>query len=1084
MLLDRIDIDAHGPLHHVELGPFAEHLNVITGPQGSGKTAITRFVRDSLVQRDYPQGMLSASCGRIVWADRNGLVHCRREQDGTVDGRRSVEFESRGDTLGHLDGHNQAWIGDVGVSTASSRAIQSLQLPESIVDGVITDTAITSVARVVSACVRAGLDSADSYQSLPLHEKSNYHSRDEYSPLNPNSDEIDQRDYDRNRRLRQQLAEIESELSRLRNYDNSEFDDSRSVRRRMRSLPIIDRRWYDDDSQDSLHNGGFHYPARATQHRMDSLRRRRAQILEQLQVVHRPLRSRSPLADAASGWLVRLSGGRLRQIAWPYRQFRADGRSHHRDSYQPTGVTIDWRDEQHCPAADRAMAVIAVRMAAGDLLARTGRHVPLVLETHRELFDASCSVDHGDAPLAYFDNGDLTRGNSPLASALRDYSRAGRQVVLFTSNQSLAGQLGRVGAHSYQLHARPVVHAHRPLWKSHYEAEQYVGPHPHTYGHRGADEILDRDRHFHDVTSGPIRYRRNPTAPVGDVNRDFDMAWHEAYAIGDIYDRSPNFVASAERTDWSRDGYGLRDGYYVANSFTTNEPVEQACCNHTDSLGIDGQHTCCNQQKTKAIAESTSPFFLSVDSPIDQAPSIDAVASARLRGLKVTHINHLMQQDSNRLADALGLSSVDASTIRRWQAECRLVCRVPQLRGFDARVLVGCGVTTPAQLAAIHPVDLLQQVEAFLASDRGQQILLSGNSHELSRITSWIAAANSSDDDGFAHFGHDRLRPRHSERRNGRQAKRVRRYRNGQGSTANDVDFGFDSDRYEYESDNAAVGRRRSHRKNGRRILRSSNGDVGDRRTGDSTRRRSARGSGAQYAHDDGAHNSKAGRSTGSRSKGGQTGSNARSSRHRNERSGSDSESGSTRRTRNASRRSERHSQDVVRRQRDSRDQEPRERLSYERPERDNDAELKFYLQRESLVVDAPSIGARMAERLNAVGIHTIDDLLNADAETVASELDHRRVDADTVLQWQQQATLVCRVPSLRGHDAQLLVAAEVTTPEELAVSDADELFGIVDTIARSNEGKRIIRGGKLPDLEEVTDWISNGNQHRELMAA
>jgi hypothetical protein len=125
-----------------------------------------------------------------------------------------------------------------------------------------------------------------------------------------------------------------------------------------------------------------------------------------------------------------------------------------------------------------------------------------------------------------------------------------------------------------------------------------------------------------------------------------------------------------------------------------------------------------------------------------------------------------------------------------------------------------------------------------------------------------------------------------------------------------------------------------------------------------------------------------------------------------------------------------------------------------------------------------------MAERLNTIGIYTVDDLLNADNETVAAELDHRRVDADTVLQWQQQATLVCRVPMLRGHDAQLLVAAEVTTAEELAEYDAGDLFGIIDPIARSSEGKRIIRGGKLPDLEEVSDWISYGGQHRELIAA
>ena len=140
---------------------------------------------------------------------------------------------------------------------------------------------------------------------------------------------------------------------------------------------------------------------------------------------------------------------------------------------------------------------------------------------------------------------------------------------------------------------------------------------------------------------------------------------------------------------------------------------------------------------------SINIFFLSVDSPIDQGPSIDAVAAARLRGLQVSHIVHLMQQDPCRLADALGLANVEANTIRRWQAECRLVCRVPNLRGFDARILVACGITTPATLAATPPITLLHKVETFLATERGQQLLLSGSSHELARITGWIATANS-----------------------------------------------------------------------------------------------------------------------------------------------------------------------------------------------------------------------------------------------------------------------------------------------------------------------------------------------------
>ena len=148
------------------------------------------------------------------------------------------------------------------------------------------------------------------------------------------------------------------------------------------------------------------------------------------------------------------------------------------------------------------------------------------------------------------------------------------------------------------------------------------------------------------------------------------------------------------------------------------------------------------------------------------------------------------------------------------------------------------------------------------------------------------------------------------------------------------------------------------------------------------------------------------------------------------------------------------------------------------------DKELRFYLQRDSPIVDAPSIGARMAERLEAVDIVTVDDLLCADAADLADRLNHRRIDAEVITAWQNQAILVCRVPMLRGHDAQLLVAADVTTAEEVAEYDPSDLFALIDPVARSNEGKRIIRGGQLPDLDEVTEWIQYAALSRELVAA
>ena len=75
MLLDRLDIDAHGPLERVSLGPFSQTLNAIVAASGSGKTALVRFLRDSLTGTTPTREGLSRSSGRVVWAAADGLYH-------------------------------------------------------------------------------------------------------------------------------------------------------------------------------------------------------------------------------------------------------------------------------------------------------------------------------------------------------------------------------------------------------------------------------------------------------------------------------------------------------------------------------------------------------------------------------------------------------------------------------------------------------------------------------------------------------------------------------------------------------------------------------------------------------------------------------------------------------------------------------------------------------------------------------------------------------------------------------------------------------------------------------------------------
>lgn len=145
--------------------------------------------------------------------------------------------------------------------------------------------------------------------------------------------------------------------------------------------------------------------------------------------------------------------------------------------------------------------------------------------------------------------------------------------------------------------------------------------------------------------------------------------------------------------------------------------------------------------------------------------------------------------------------------------------------------------------------------------------------------------------------------------------------------------------------------------------------------------------------------------------------------------------------------------------------------------------EWKFYLELESPVVDAPSIGPKTAGRLGKVGIRTVSDLVEADAEQVAVELDNKRITAETIVAWQHQAQLVCRIPQIRGHDAQILVACGFTQPEEVASMKPAELLEFVEPFSESSEGQRILRDGKAPDLAEVSDWI-NWSRHCRVLGA
>ena len=137
----------------------------------------------------------------------------------------------------------------------------------------------------------------------------------------------------------------------------------------------------------------------------------------------------------------------------------------------------------------------------------------------------------------------------------------------------------------------------------------------------------------------------------------------------------------------------------------------------------------------------------------------------------------------------------------------------------------------------------------------------------------------------------------------------------------------------------------------------------------------------------------------------------------------------------------------------------------------------RYYLKADAPIVDAPSIGPKTASRFQQLGLTTVDDLLQADADDIASRLNTRHITSDVIRDWQTQSSLMLNVPGLRGHDAQLLVAAKVTTRESLSSAVANDLLDAVSKVADSTQGRSILRDSTPPDLAEVNEWIAAATQ-------
>jgi hypothetical protein len=634
-------------------------------------------------------------------------------------------------------------------------------------------------------------------------------------------------------------------------------------------------------------------------HAEDMLRRwdRRAQWHRRLAEVQSHLRTRSPYRRTSEGSLIPLAEKYLRELtAGAARQLPpwAVESSYLRGTDMPVDFDIPMTE------LNGRDTYYDRRLPAAD--SRQRRLVDLAIR----LAIAERAVPRiGRIPFLFDQSVEVFRGEAleQILHVLAGFARDGRQILMATHDEFIARRIAAHGGTVCRMHE--ILRYARPSYSM--DSFEDLGIHPSL--HQSAPNFAVDPSVREAANSGYYTPFYSSAQDYADINRQLS-----------------GWANESDETSWWN-------------------TVDSNASNSARPTGI----------RPAPIGVRNSRFHLHLDSPIDQVPTVDPALAVRFLQAGVHRVGDLLRTPPESLGVAM---RTDENLVYYLQCVAELMTATPMLRPFDARVLVGCGITRSHMLRDLEPNQLVDRVDAFLRSGSGQELLRTARPFEVNRIREWVASMK-------------------------RSTKRRR--------SALDLD-------------------------------------------------------------------------------------RASADFHR-------TDAGPCIRTFEPRLREERASKSSASNEREMRDPKPAVNGRTVQTNAMN-SRWKFHLDTESPVVDAPSIGPKMASKLAAISIQTVGDLLATSAETISAQLEEKSVSEESVRDWQRQALLVCRVPNLRGHDAQLIVGVGIVEAEELGSADIEALFEKVARFASSKAGVRILRGSDAPTREEVQEWIHWAQNCRAVRAA
>lgn len=136
-------------------------------------------------------------------------------------------------------------------------------------------------------------------------------------------------------------------------------------------------------------------------------------------------------------------------------------------------------------------------------------------------------------------------------------------------------------------------------------------------------------------------------------------------------------------------------------------------------------------------------FYLKPSSGIGSVPLIGPRTAQLLQDTGIADVTDLLSLPPVRIVRRLGQSRVTEAVVQQWQAQARLMCQIPELRGSAAQFLVAAGVRSAESLSESSPDHLLVLLEGLLQKRRQESDTSDLCLPKRETVAEWISwAAN------------------------------------------------------------------------------------------------------------------------------------------------------------------------------------------------------------------------------------------------------------------------------------------------------------------------------------------------------